>query len=311
MILTVTPNAALDRILLIDEFRPGTSMRPERIIDKVGGKALDASVALRTFGLDTLALSFVGGETGHRLVNLLDEYGIRHDLIWLAGESRISHVIVETRHRRHSHVTAGTLSIPFEAAAELLLKVRLHVSNADWVITGGSLPPGLPDDFYASIIQIAQAAGKPLLLDGTGPPIQAILATPPTILKMNWQEFTDTFDPPAADTLDRLARQAESVFSQFRLPALVLTCGKQGILAFTPGGNFLITAPAQPVINAAGAGDTVSGALAWRLARGDNWPETLRWAAAVGAAAVLTEGTADCHLADVERILPQTTIQQL
>jgi 1-phosphofructokinase family hexose kinase len=311
MILTVTPNAALDRILFVDEFRPGTSMRPERIIDKVGGKALDASVALRAFGLDTLALSFVAGETGHRLVKLLEGYGIRHDLIWLEGESRISHVIVETRHRRHSHVTAGTLPIPFEAAAELLRKYRLHVPEADWIIAGGSLPPGLPDDYYYSLIEIAQAVGKPFLLDGTGPPIRAILAMPPTILKMNWQEFTDTFDPPAAETLDRLAGQAESVFNQYRLPALVLTCGKQGILTFTPEGNFLVTAPAQPVINAAGAGDTVSGALAWRLARGDSWPETLRWAAAVGAAAVLTEGTADCHLVDVERILPQTSIQEL
>jgi 1-phosphofructokinase family hexose kinase len=309
--LTVTPNAALDRVLFIDEFRPGTSMRPERIIDKVGGKALDASVALRAFGQDTLALTFVAGETGRRLVKLLDEYGIRHDLIWLEGESRISHVIVETRHRRHSHVTAGTLPVPAEAAAEFLRKYRSQVSGADWVIAGGSLPPGVPDDYYHPLIEIATAAGKPILLDGTGAPIRAILATPPTILKMNQQEFRDTFSTPVADTLDGLAEQGESVYRQYKLPALVLTCGKQGILAFTPAGKLLATAPAQPVINAAGAGDTVSGALAWRLASGDTWPEALRWATAVGAAAVLTEGTADCHLADIERILPQTAIQKL
>lgn len=309
MILTLTPNAALDRILFIDEFQPGSSMRPERIIDKVGGKALDAAVALRAFGLDTLAISFVAGESGRRLAKLLDEYGIRHDLIWLEGESRISHVIVETRHRRHSHVTAGTLTVPSGAAAEFMQRYRSHLSQADWVIAGGSLPPGVPPDFYQAIIEIANDAGKPILLDGTGAPVLATLATPPTILKMNWDEFTQTFDTTPTRLLEELAEQAQAIFRKHLLLTLVVTCGKEGILAFTPEGKFLSTAPAQQAINAAGAGDAVSGALAWRLAGGDGWAKTLRWAAATGAAAVLTEGTADCHLADIEQILPKTTVQ--
>ncbi|MEW5959850.1 MAG: PfkB family carbohydrate kinase [Chloroflexota bacterium] len=310
MILTLTPNAALDRVLVIDEFRPETTMRPNRIIDKVGGKALDASVALRVFGVEVLALSFVAGETGRRLVALLDEYGIRHDLIWLEGESRLSHVIVETRHRRHSHIIAGALPVPAAAAAEFLRKYRTHVSSAAWVIAGGSLPPGAPADYYGTIIEIANQAGAPILIDATGPPVQAALPTPPTILKMNWDEFTQTFGASPAGALDRLAEQARAVAERYRLPALVLTCGKQGLLACTPEGEFLATAPPQPAVNAAGAGDTVSAALAWRLSIGDGWPATLRWAAA-GAASVLTAGTADCRPADLERILPQTTVQRL
>jgi 1-phosphofructokinase family hexose kinase len=285
-------------------------MRPDRFIDKVGGKALDASVALRTFGVETVALSFVAGNAGQRLVKLLDGYGIRHHLIWLEGETRISHVLIETEHRRHSHITAGTLAVPPEAATALLDRYRTHVHHADWVIAGGSLPPGVPTTYYQTIITIAAAAGVPVLIDSFGPPVKASLTTPPAILKMNWTEFCQTFDLQA-DSLDQLQRQAGTVFERKKLPALVITCGKQGIMALTPDGPYLATSPAQPVVNAAGAGDATSAALAWRLGLGDSWPDTLRWAAAAGAAVVLTEGTADCHLADVERIWAETTVQPL
>ncbi len=310
MILTLTPNAALDRVLFIEEFRPGETMRPDRFIDKVGGKALDASVVLRTFGLDTLALSFVAGYSGRRLVELLERYGIRHDLIWLEGETRISHVVVETGPRRHSHVTAGTLPVPAEAAAGLLQRYRTHVREAAWVIAGGSLPPGLPDSYYRTITEIAGEAGVPVLIDSFGPPVLAMLSKPPAVLKMNRPEFCQTFGVPA-ETLEQLWEEAQAVVDREKLPALVLTCGEEGILALTPAGVYLASSPVQKVVNAAGAGDAASAALAWRLSLGDSWPEALRWAAAAGAAVVLTEGTADCHMADVERILSQTQIQPI
>jgi fructose-1-phosphate kinase PfkB-like protein len=90
-----------------------------------------------------------------------------------------------------------------------------------------------------------------------------------------------------------------------------LTLGREGILAITPDHAYLVAAPVQQEVNAAGSGDAVSAALAWRFLLGDDWRDALRWAAAAGAATVLTEGTAECRMADVLRILPETTIQEL
>ncbi len=310
MILTITPNAALDRVLFIDEFRPGTTMRPDQMIDCVGGKGLDASVALRALGVDTLALSFVGGDTGRRLVSLLDGYGIRHDLIWLTGETRLAHVVIERRYYRHSHLIAGKLPVTAEAAADMLRRYRDHVQQAAWVVAGGSLPPGIAAEHYRHLTEIARQANVPILLDGAGPPILAALPARPTILKMNWGEFNRTFDL-SASTIEALISQAGAVFERGELPSLVLTCGEQGILAFTPEGSYWATSPVQKAVNAAGAGDAASAALAWRLASDDLWPEALRWAAAVSAAVVLTECTADCHMTDIRRILAHTQIQQI
>ncbi len=304
MILTVTPNAALDRLIFVDEFRPGTRMRCEKVIHSVGGKGLDASVALRTFEVDTVGLSFVAGSTGQQLVRLLEGYGIQPDMVWVEGETRTVHVVIETRRYRHSHLITGTLPITEEAAAAMLERYQNHLAEAAWVIAAGTLAPGWPLSFYHRLTELAHAANVPILIDSSGPALVNAIPAKPAILKMNRTEFAETFNVPAKTRAD-LERYGQALREREKLLALVITCGEEGILGLTATGSYLAVSPVQPAVNAAGAGDTASAMLAWRLSVGDSWLEALRWAAAASAASVLTEGTADSRREDVERILPQ------
>lgn len=310
MILTVTLNSALDRVMFIDEFQPGTTMRPHKMIESVGGKGFDTSVALQTLGAQNLALGFVAGLTGKQLVNLLNNYGIRHNLIWVDGETRIAHVIIETRHHRHSHLIAAGLSVSATAYKTLLAHYQTHLNEAAWVVAGGSLAGGVPSEAYAQLSQLARVAGVPVLIDSFGEPLRRALADPPAIVKMNRPEFAHTFNQPSGP-FDALVAQAQAIGRQYRLPALVITCGADGLLACTPEATYLAATPPQKAVNAAGAGDAVSAALAWRLSEGDGWPDALKWAVATGAATVLTQGTADCRWEDIERLANQANIKHL
>ncbi len=310
MILTVTPNSALDRVLFIDQFQAGTTMRPTKMIESVGGKGFDTSVVLQTLGVENVALGFVAGLTGQQLVSLLDGYGISHDLVWVEGETRIAHVVVETRHRRHSHLITAGLSVSPEAYQAFLERFQAHLDTAAWVAAGGSLAAGVPVSCYRHLTEMAQAAGVSTLVDSFGSPLLETVPVLPAILKMNQAEFAQSFGGQA-NTLTELIPQAQALRERKKLPALVLTCGAAGVVAYTATGSYLATAPLQQAVNAAGAGDGVSAALVWRLSLGDDWPDALRWAAATGAAVVLTEGTADCHLADIERIVGQTSVRQM
>jgi 1-phosphofructokinase family hexose kinase len=307
MILTVTLNSALDRLLFLDEFRPGTTMRPQKMVEAVGGKGFDVSVVLQTLQAGNLALGVVAGLTGQQLVKLLDGYGLTYDLVWVEGETRIAHVLIETRHHRHSHVIAGGLSVPAEAYQNLLARCQAHLGRVKWVIASGSLAAGVPVEAYQHLVHLAHQAGVPSLIDSSGPPVLATLAEPPTILKMNEQEFEQTFALQAG-TMEVLISAGQRLRAQYQLPALVITCGPRGTLLFMPEAAYLATIPPQQAVNAAGAGDAVSAALVWRRLAGDNWQEALRWAVATGAAVVLTEGTADCRWADIERLLPQAQV---
>lgn len=310
MILTFTPNPGLDYLIFIDEFRPGIRIQAEGARYSLGGKGVDTSVALRTFEVDTLALSFVAGTAGQRYLELLDSYGIRHDMVWQEGETRVMHVVVERRHRRHTHLITSTLPINEASAADLLGRYQTHLSEANWVIAAGTLAPGWPATLYQNLIELAQAAQVPILVDSSGLPLRHAIQARPTVLKLNDTEFTDTFQTQVTSIADLYA-QARALREREQLPALVITCGKEGILALTSEGDYLATAPEQVAINAAGAGDTASGILAWRLGLGESWPEALRWAAAASAASVLTDGTADSRREDVERLWPQVTIQTM
>lgn len=307
MFLTLTANAALDRVIFIEEFAPATTMRAPRFIECAGGKGFDTSVALRGLGQPTTALGFVAGYYGKLLVDVLTQYGIDIDPIWLPGATRLANVIVETARARHSHVMIGALPVSAAGLEAMLERYRAHLSAAAWVVAAGSLPPGMPVTFYHTAVTLAHAAGKPALIDATGAPLLAALAATPDVVKLNQDEFIDTFGLTGGD-LPAIVAAACQVRQTHALPAIVLTCGREGVVVITAEDVVQAQAPVQRAVNAAGAGDAASAAVVWRRAQGDDWTETLRWTAAVSAASVGTEATAEVRLADVEHLLPDVRI---
>ncbi|MFZ1772286.1 MAG: PfkB family carbohydrate kinase, partial [Caldilinea sp.] len=229
MHLTLTANAALDRVIFIDEFVPATTMRAPRFIECAGGKGFDASVALRGLQQSTTAIGFVAGYYGNLLVNVLTQYGIDLDPIWLSGETRLANVLVETLRARHSHVMIGALPVSAAGIEILFERFRAHLPHALWVVGAGSLPPGMPISFYHTVVMLAHAAGKPVLIDATGAPLLEALAAMPEVVKLNQDEFVDTFGLTGGE-LPAIVTAARQVQQERDLPAIVLTCGREGVL---------------------------------------------------------------------------------
>ena len=309
MFLTITPNACLDRVLFIDRFVAESTMRTRKAIDSVGGKGFDVSVALRCMWQETLAVGFKAGAVGAALAALVGSYGIQTDLVEVPGETRIAHVIVEEALHRHSHVTTRGYSVSPAAYDSLLDRIRSHLSRCAWVYAGGSLPEGMPEDCCQTITRLVHEHGKPVLLDVSGSPAWLALPSRPEILKMNRQEFQATFDKNPA-SMDELAEAAATLAAARGLSAFVITCGREGILAVTPQSTTLTRGPQMQEVNAAGAGDAASAALMWRLSQGDDWSQSLRWAAAAGAATLLTEATAESDLQTIKELLPKIEQKQ-
>jgi 1-phosphofructokinase family hexose kinase len=310
MILTVTLNSGVDKVLLVDEFLPGLPVNAKNVVTSVGGKGLDVSVTLRHLGVETTGLAFVAGGTGRILEGLLEEYGILPELVWVEGETRTCYVIAELKPGRVSHIKYGELQISSRHVDQFLKAYQMQLPKADWVVCSGSIPPALPESFYRGLVNNAVQAGVKVLVDSTQKALLSTLPHHPTILKLNRDEFNWTFHEKAG-TLEGLIPKARLAASQHAIPNLVITCGSEGILAITQEGSFHARAPKQQAVNAAGAGDGASAAIVWRLSLGDPWPEALKWAAATSAAVVLTEGTADCRMSDVHAIYPQTLVELL
>lgn len=310
MFLTVTPNASLDRILFIDRFEPRTTMRTHKRVDAVGGKGFDTSVALRCLGQETVAVGFQAGAVGAALADLVRAYGIQLDLVEVPGETRISHIIIEEALHRHSHIITSGHSVTPEEFQALLERIEFHLPAAAWMAVSGSLPGGMGPDSFRTFVLLAHEHNVPMLMDTSGLPVLEALSARPDIVKMNDQEFRTTFNESAA-SMNELAASAVRIVRENGLKSLVITCSSDGILAITPHGHFLTRGPTLEEVNAAGAGDATSAALMWRLSLGDDWSTSLRWAAATGAATVLTEATAESKFDMVQELLPRVEQERL
>jgi 1-phosphofructokinase family hexose kinase len=310
MILTVMPHSALDKVLFIESFTPGSVHRTDDIVYSIGGKGLDSSVTLRCLGVDTVGLVFVAADTGKKLIELVEGFGIIPEPVWVDGETRVAHVISETQVGRHSHVISGKLLINQEQLNEFYSRFSILVRQATYVICAGSVPPVITTAVYREITEIAHQHKTPVLIDSSGKIVIEAFSANPDIIKMNWDEFEVTFNR-RAQTLDELEVQASEVYKNLQLKSLVLTCGADGIISYSPEGAFRTIVPKLKAVNAAGAGDAVSSALAWRFSEGDTWHDALKLAGAVSAAVVLTQGTAECRMEDVEELLKQVRVNPI
>ena len=311
MILALNLNAALDKIYFIERFSPTTNMRVSTAGSYIGGKGLDAALVLQTLGAPLLAISFIAGNIGKILARLLDENQIAHELIWLTGETREAIVLIETDFHRHSHITTSGYTVTREDCDLFLRMMAAAADRAQWSLMAGSLPKGTPPNFYAEMIVLLHQHGVKTLIDHSGPGLLEAIKKSPDIVKMNQAEFQETFHVQLFNPED-WAPECRRQMSLYKLKSLVITCGKDGILAFTPEGDFKAGLNQEIVeVNAAGAGDAVSAALVYNLSLGKGWPQALLWAIATSAAVVLTEGTAVCHMPDILSLYPNAWVKNL
>ncbi len=285
-------------------------MRIDRQVTAVGGKGLDASVSLGCQGVKSTALTFVAGDIGRELVDRVSRYGVHVVPIWVEGETRLAHVIVERHPQQHTHLTSGRMIISAKDEEAFLRQLTLELQKVQWLICGGSLPKGMDTGFLAQVVERANEAGVKSLVDTSAVPIDPVLLARPTLLKFNLEEFKAAFDLQIND-FQTLIEDGIRLKTEHRLQNLLITCGQDGLYALIGHAVYHVQAASQAVVNAAGAGDAVSGTLAYRLMIGDSWPEALRQASAVSAATVLTEATAECNPDDIACILPTVKVKQL
>ena len=322
MILTVTPNPTIDRVLFVREFRLGAVVRAESEMTTPSGKGVDASLVIQELGGSTVALGLKAGLAGKLLADQLDEWGVRHDLVAAYGETRRPVVLVDLAVGEQSTISASTLTAGVEHLSQLLRLVDRYADQAWGVICGGSLPPGLPVDSYARLLRAARRRGLITLLDSSGEALRHGVAGLPHVLKVNYDELAGLDASLAggglgadrelsADGLVALARALSTRLQTWASEAVVVTLGRGGVLAVTLEGSYHAVPPDVEVVNTAGAGDAVSGGVMLARSQGADWRTALIWGTASAASVVMNEGTAICRLEQVEALLPRVRVQRL
>jgi 6-phosphofructokinase 2 len=309
-IATVTINPAVDLSTTIDKIVPVAKLRGTTQRRDPGGGGINvARVITRLGGCDVRAIYPAGGAMGDLLRRLLDQEGIASQTFPIAGETREDFFVHEiSTAQQYRFILPG----PQLNEAEWSECLRLIASLEPFprfLVASGSLPAGVPDDFYARVSEIAKPRGARMILDTSGPALAAAAAAGVDLIKPNLREMRELAGAEPHDAYEWEAA-ARLIVGKRQAAMVALTMGHLGAALVTR--ERILHARPLPVtpLSAVGAGDSFLGALVWRLAAGRDVADAFRYAMAAGAAALLHPGTELCRTDDVERLAAQVIMEE-
>ncbi len=309
MILTVTPNTALDKVIFVDDFAFGKTVRARDVAEGMGGKGAVVSWVLGQLGTPSIATGLAAGETGRRMEAMLRQVGVQTEFIWVEGETRTNYVFARIADGAQGTVTVASLRITEEHVTQLTEHVLRLLDRADLLLCGGTLPQGMPVDWYVPLIKRAKQRGILTLLDASEPFLAANIVALPDMIKPNEAEVEALLGYPVHNVAQAVRAARELQARGIAVP--IITLGAQGAVAATDEGVMFVPPLAVRVANTAGAGDGFNAGLIQARLRGASWPEALRWAGAVATAVLLTPGTGVCRLEDAQRLLADVQVRRI
>ncbi|GII03217.1 1-phosphofructokinase family hexose kinase [Planobispora takensis] len=306
-ILTVTLNLALDVTYQTRDVDWNGVNRVRAVHRRAGGKGVNVARVLAALGRRVLVTGLAGGAVGDAARADLAACGLPAALTPITGESRTTLTVSDLSPGGAAQRTAlFNEPGPVVSAGELdgfagALEERLRRGGIAVAVISGSMPPGVPADFYATLTGRARAHGVPVIVDADGEALRHAPAGRPAIVKPNAEELARALSaapgpagsdgsrgasgPARPDDPGQALRGARALM-ETGAGSVVVSLGADGLLAVTPEGAWRAAMPYRVEGNPTGAGDALVAGLALGLAEGTPWPDRLRRAAALGAAAV-------------------------
>ncbi len=309
MIATITLNPSLDEHIMVHGLVVEETNRWVRRHRYAGGKGIDVSRAINEMGGITVAYGFIGGLNGRALEILLDEEGVLFSFTPIQQETRANFIITDTKTSQQTRIGAPGPHISKRELERFIKKMRNIRPSPDLLVASGSVPPGVPVSIYYDIVTEAKDLGIRTILDSEGQWLKEGIKAKPYLIKPNVRE-AETLLGRELPTEEAIIEAALDL-REMDIEIVVISRGKDGIIVATKESLIKAVPPQVKVGSKVGAGDCTIAGLALKLAYGEPLIEACRLAVAMGTAAVLTPGTALCHRADVERLLPQIKVSEL
>jgi 1-phosphofructokinase/tagatose 6-phosphate kinase len=312
MIITVTLNAAIDKTLEVPSFTPG---RRHRTVDQTtmpGGKGVNIARALKQLGQPVIATGFTGGATGTRIAEALGDESILSDFVRIHDESRTNTVVIDPTTGLHTEINERG---PAVSAQELKLfreKLLYLAQGASICVFAGSLPRGLEQDVYSSLIREVRRLGVTTMIDTEGEALRLAMRAEPDLVSPNELEAEELVGHEFNDVDDR----AQAVVEMTRLGA------REAIMTVADGCYARILEDGLPTLHrvrvqqqearsVVGSGDAfLAGYVAARYA-GQEPVECLRFGVACGAESTQHFGAGIVDAGRVERLLGEVEAERL
>jgi len=300
-IVTITLNPAIDKSSSVAHVVAERKLYCSSPRFEPGGGGVNVSRAIKKLGGESLLLYPTGGLTGDRLKELLDQEGLNHRPFPIEGMIRESLVILEESTGRQYRFGMPGPALQKEEWEPFLQELAAMEPSPDYVAASGSLPPGVPPDFYARVARIGKKRGAKVIIDVSGEALEAALQEGVFLIKPNVREFRELVGKEIKEE-SQIKAEAQKIVKSGRCEVLVISLGAAGALAVSEEFAEHILPPTVPIVSKVGAGDSMVAGIVLSLARGNPLRESILFGVAAGSAAVMTPGSELCRREDAERL---------
>jgi 6-phosphofructokinase 2 len=301
-IVTLTMNPALDVSTDTDEVIPGEKLRCGPTALDPGGGGVNVSRVIHRLGGSTVAVYIAGGLTGDLYSTLLAKEGVPAQRITIDGETRESFTVTEeSTGKQYRFVLAGpeVTSANVDAVVSALDDL---LQPGDWLVASGSLPPGVPDDFYGSVAARFSAKGVSVVVDTAPPWLRPAISGGVFVVKPSRHELEQFLGRDIPD-LKRQVEGAREMIAQAGVQWVALSLGGKGALLVSADHAWHSVAPGVTPVSTVGAGDSFLAGLVQSLSTGEKPETALAYAVAAGSATAASPATALCEKQAVESVL--------
>lgn len=309
MIITITPNPAIDIAYFIDDFNIDNIHKVSRIFKTAGGKGLNVSKVLKSLGSDLIATGFLGGNAGNYIKDELDKREIKYNFIKTNGETRTTYTINDNKNSTTTEIREVGPTISNSENEEFF--EFLNATNFENKIytCSGSLPNGLDSKFYDRLLETLKH--NKVIIDTSGSNLRHIVfdaENKPYAIKPNIDEIRDLL----GDEVDKMTYKEIISLDIFKeIPVLIVSLGKDGCIAKFGDKHYKCTVPVIEAINPVGSGDSSIAGLAYGIDNNLSNEEILKYSMACGVLNALEEEIGYINIDNLENIKSLIVVEEI
>jgi 6-phosphofructokinase 2 len=242
------------------------------------------------------------------LQELLDQERLQYRIIPIVGWTRENLTVYEETTQQQFRFGMPGPELKDIEWQQCLDELPTCVPEPTYVIASGSLPPGVPIDFYARVVAVLKECDVRLIVDTSGPALKAAVEAGVFLIKPNLGEFA------ALAENDLQTEEAQEDFGREliadgRVEIIVVSLGAAGALLISKDGVERMRAPTVPIKSKVGAGDSMVAGIVTGLVSGKKLADAVRFGVAAGAAAVMTAGTELCRRDDAVELYEKMRVE--
>lgn len=308
-VLTVTLNPSVDKTVTVERLIPYGLNRVIKSETDPGGKGINVSRVLHSFGIKTTAVGFIAGHTGKLLQNFLIHSHIDSNFTEIPGETRTNVKIFDQQAKKITEINESGCEVCSDDLLQFKKNFEDLCAETAVVVLTGSIPPGVPDNIYGEFIHIANEAGVQTILDADGEALKIGIKSKPFAVKPNLHELEGLVGRKLLSLNDIVYAGQKLILTGIN--TVIVSMGGDGAVVINKDEAYKTKPWTIQLKSATGAGDSMVAALAYSILQGLTLDEIARITTAAGTVTASKPGTQLCTKAEILKSARLVTLNRV